>query len=267
MLTHPDHPGTLLFEVADLAATEPHPAAAGAVDQLRAVVRWAREYLCRPHPELGRRGPVCPYAQASLERGTFYLAVRRGRSIDAAALEHLLGDYRTWFRQLEPVTGSGAQFKTILLVFPDLPDAAAAVVDAIQERLKPQYVADGLMIGEFHGGPPPKAGLWNADFRPLRSPLPLLAIRHMVVTDFPFLAGDRDLVAAYLRLFGQVLPAGLRRRVAAEAARWGLPEPGAAVAPVADPAVAAVAGIAGPTATVGPATDPGVVAAPQPQGV
>ncbi|MEV6596607.1 DUF6875 domain-containing protein [Actinoplanes sp. NPDC051346] len=245
MLTHPDHPGTLLFEVADLAATEPHPAAAGAVDQLRAVVRWAREYLCRPHPELGRRGPVCPYAQASLERGSFYLAVRRGTSIDAAALESLLVEYRDWFRRLEPVTGPGAQFKTILLVFPDLPvEAAAAVVDATQERLKPRYVADGLMIGEFHGGPPPKAGLWNADFRPLRSPLPLLAIRHMVVTDFPFLAGDRDLVAAYLRVFGQVLPAGLRRRAAAEAARWGLPEPGLAIG-----------------------NDPGLVAAPQPQEV
>ncbi|OJF15884.1 DUF6875 domain-containing protein [Couchioplanes caeruleus] len=245
MLTHPDHPGTLLFEVADLAAAEPHPAAAGAVDQLRAVVHWAREYLCRPHPELGRRGPVCPYAQASLERGSFYLAVRRGTSIDAAALERLLVEYRDWFRRLEPVTGPGAQFKTILLVFPDLPvEAAATVVDATQQRLKPRYVADGLMIGEFHGGPPPKAGLWNADFRPLRSPLPLLAIRHMVVTDFPFLAGDRDLVAAYLRLFGEVVPAALRRRVAAEAARWGLPAPGVAIG-----------------------DEPGRVAAPQPQGV
>jgi hypothetical protein len=242
MLTHPEHPDIQLFEIADLAADEPpHPVAAGAVDQLRAVVRWAREYLCRPHPELGRRGPVCPFVQASLERGIFYLAVLRGAEFDPQDLEPLLVRYRSWFRRLEPVAGPGAQFKTILLVFPDLStEAAAVVVDATQERLKPRYVADGLMIGEFHGGPPPKAGLWNPDFRPLRSPLPLLAIRHMVATDFAFLAGERDLVAAYLEQFGQVLPANLRQRVAKEAARFGLPEPGVAIGPPVpddDPAV------------------------------
>jgi len=226
VLTHPQDPQCVLFGVADLAGEAPHPVAAGAMEKLRAVARWAEEYLCRPHPDLGRKGPVCPYVQAALERGTFYLAVLRGETFPPDLLADRLVGYRDWFRQLEPSTGPAAQFKTILLVFPDLPqDAASAVVDATQERLKPAYVADGLMIGEFHPGPPAKAGLWNPDFRPLRSPQPLLAIRHMVPSDFPFLAAERELVAAYLERFGTVLPAGLRPRVAVAAARHGLPVP------------------------------------------
>ncbi|MBO4207178.1 DUF6875 domain-containing protein [Micromonospora echinofusca] len=226
MLTHPLLPDLLLFEVADLTTEAPHPALAGVVPALRSVVAWAQEYLCEPHPELGRKGPVCPYAQGSLDRGIFYLAVHRGSTVDPAGLDVLLGGYRDWFRQLEPVSGPAAQFKTILVTMPDLGGATArSVVDAAQERLKPAYTADGLMIGEFHDGPPAKGGLWNPDFRPLRSPLPLLAIRHMVPSDFPFLADDPVTLGAYLRLFAHSGPAGLRQQVAAAASRFGLPLP------------------------------------------
>jgi hypothetical protein len=232
MLIHPNDPDCLLFGVSDLDAGIPHPVAAGVTENLRAVVRWAEEYLCRPHPELGRKGPVCPYVQAALDRGTFYLAVQRGTTFPPKLLQERLMRYRDWFRDLEPRHGPAAQFKTILLVFPDLPqEAATAVVDATQERLKPRYVLEGLMIGEFHSGPPPKAGLWNPDFRPLRSPQPLLAIRHMVPSDFGFLEQNREFVEAYLEHFGHVLPAGLRARVAKVAARYGLPEPGIAIGP------------------------------------
>jgi hypothetical protein len=77
------------------------------------------------------------------------------------------------------------------------------------------------MIGEYHEGPPDKAGLWNSRFRPLRSPVPLLAIRHMVPTDFPFLSLDDDHVAAYLQLFGDRVPTHLQPQVSAATARMG----------------------------------------------
>jgi hypothetical protein len=44
----------------------------------------------------------------------------------------------------------------------------------------------GLMLGEFHANNE-SPGLRNPDFRPLRSPIPMLAIRHMVDSDLPFL--------------------------------------------------------------------------------
>lgn len=226
MLTHPTHPSCVLVEQHDLASEATHPLLDGVADELRAVIRWAREYLCRPHPELGRRGPVCPYAQASLDRGMFFLAVHRGPAVAPESLDEALLVYRDWFRRLPPTGGPPAQYKTILVTLPDVPAPVAnRIVDATQERLKPRYVADGLMIGEFHSGPPEKAGLWNPDFRPLHSPLPLLAIRHMVASDFPFLADDADLVASYLRQFGATIPPALRARVAATAREFRLAAP------------------------------------------
>ena len=223
MLTHPERPGYVLVEERDLTAGEVAPIVADVAGHLRAVLAWARDYLCRPHPDLGRKGPVCPFAQGSLDRGTFFLAVHRGPHATPESLAGALLVYRDWFRVLRPVDGPGAQFKTILLIFPDLDGAEAqAVVDETQARLKPQYVAEGLMLGEFHSGPPQKGGLWNPDFRPLHSPVPLLAIRHMVVTDLPFLIDDTAALGSYLERFGSTAPPALRQRAVEAAARTGL---------------------------------------------
>ncbi|HEX5542764.1 MAG TPA: hypothetical protein VFX60_14580 [Micromonospora sp.] len=232
MLTHPIRPACVLIRERDLDDEADHPALVGIVDKLRGMFSWAREYLSRPHAELGRKGPVCPFVQGAMERERFYLAVYRGTALQGDDLNDELMIYRDWFRVLPPTDGPAAQFKTILLTLPDVSGPAAnALVDAIQQRLKPRYVADGLMIGEFHDGPPDKGGLWNPDFRPLRSPLPLLAIRHMVPSDFPFLAGDPAFLTAYLRMFGDVVPAALRPRVAAAANAFGLSLPAQPAAP------------------------------------
>ncbi|SCL14538.1 hypothetical protein GA0070616_0469 [Micromonospora nigra] len=226
MLNRTLFPEQTLFTEPDLRADPLHPLLTGVVDQLRAVVEWAREYLCEPHPDLGRKGPVCPFAQGSLDRDTFYLAVYRGDTVDEAELDEVLAVYRDWFRHLEPLAGPAAQFKTILLTLPDLPaDLARQIVDRTQSRLKPDYTEQGLMLGEFHDGPPAKGGLWNAEFRPLHSPVPMLVVRHMVASDLPFLADDPVTLAGYLRRFAHNGPASLRRQVAMAAERHGLPVP------------------------------------------
>ncbi|NRQ30984.1 hypothetical protein HII36_03935 [Nonomuraea sp. NN258] len=213
MLTDHTDPSRVLIELSDLDGDDEIVKLYG--EPLRHIVTWARTYLTRPHPELGRKGPVCPYAQTSLDKGTFYLAVCRGEPT-VADLTGLLAGYRAWFQRLVSPEGVSPQFRTILVLVPDLPDdEAAAVIDAAQLELKTDYVRAGLMIGEFYPGPPPKAGLWNTDFRPLGSPVPLLAIRHMVASDFPFLKDDPEQTAAYLERFGDRPPAVLREAIAA----------------------------------------------------
>lgn len=226
MLTRSGFPEQVLFDAADLHAEPPHPLVTGVTERLLEVLAWAQQYLCGPHPDLGRKGPVCPFVQGSLDRGVFYLAVYRGTTLDPDDLDALLAGYRDWFTALEPAHGPAAQFKTILLTLPDLPDEIARVqVDRAQARLKGAYTERGLMIGEFHDGPPAKGGLWNPDFRPLHSPVPLLAIRHMVPSDFPFLADDPVTLGAYLSRFSGSGPVALRRQVAAAATRFGLDLP------------------------------------------
>ncbi|MEV4221104.1 DUF6875 domain-containing protein [Nonomuraea sp. NPDC049725] len=213
MLTDPTDPSRVLIEVSDLDGG--HELVRRYAEPLGHIVTWARAYLCRPHPELGRKGPVCPYAQTSLDRGTFYLAVCPGEP-DAAQVAEVLDGYRSWFQRLVAPEGVSPQFRTILVLLPDLPvDRAPAVIDAAQLALKTRYVEAGLMVGEFYPGPPPKHGLWNPDFLPLGAPVPLLAVRHMVASDFPFLKDDPAHAAAYLERFGERPPAPLREAVAA----------------------------------------------------
>jgi len=111
----------------------------------------------------------------------------------------LVGDLRSVFVNLDPVSGVESVTKTILIVFPRVTDETAPrLIDGLQAKLKPEFVDDGLMLGQFHSMNN-EPGLWNDQFRPLRSPIPLLAIRFMVGGDIPFLKRQTDDVALRLR--------------------------------------------------------------------
>ncbi|MBW4718782.1 DUF6875 domain-containing protein [Saccharothrix obliqua] len=219
MLTHPDDPRRVLVERGDLDPLALPAELRGYEIHLRATFDWGRGYLTNPHPDLGRAGSVCPFASASLTRERFFLAVQPGVPADVREPAETLRFYRDWFLELAPRDQPSAQITTILVLFPDIPaDAVESLVDGVQALLKPEYVRMGLMIGEFHNGPPAKSGLWNRDFRPLRSPVPMLAMRHMVPTDYPFLREDPEQARVYLELFGDQVPAQLRDQVERERA-------------------------------------------------
>ncbi len=43
------------------------------LDALQAVGEWIKTFVVRPHKDLGRAGPVCPFVPGALERRTFWL--------------------------------------------------------------------------------------------------------------------------------------------------------------------------------------------------
>jgi hypothetical protein len=218
MLRHPDAPDLFLLKPAD-AQDDPAgwPAEArAALPAARLIFDWARGYLSRPHPDLGRPGPVCPFVPQSLQSSGFWVTAHHGARPLPAELVRTVLRYRDWFVRLEPSHGRRAQLKTILVLFPDIATAdAPRLVDRTQELLKTEFVRAGLMVGEFHPGPPSAPGLRNKDFRPLRSPVPLLAIRHMVPSDLPFLTGNPEHLAAYLARFSDAVPSACRSRLEA----------------------------------------------------
>jgi len=151
----------------------------------------------------------------SLRSSRFWVTAHHGARPEPAELVRTVTRYRDWFGRLEPVSGHRAQLKTILILFPDVATAdAPGLVDHTQQLLKTEFVRAGLMVGEFHPGPPQAPGLWNEDFRPLRSPVPLLAIRHMVPSDLPFLTADAGHLAAYLARFSGEIPPSCQARLA-----------------------------------------------------
>ncbi len=176
---------------------------------------WVRDFLGRPHRDVGRAGHVCPFVAISLALDTIWFASVPGEQPDRAALLTLVAQLRDRFLALEPTAPIDAINKAIVVVFGDLDrEHAAELIGGVQKELKPEFVKKGLMIGEFFPGNT-TPGLRNAAFRPLDSPVPMIAIRLMVESDLPFLSRDLDTPAlrsmylrAYLRRLGS--EAGLK---------------------------------------------------------
>ncbi|ODG98281.1 hypothetical protein A4S05_09865 [Nostoc sp. KVJ20] len=172
------------------------------------IMDWVKNFLGRPHPNLGRTGAVCPFVPLSLKSNTIRLAVIRTKDLYSEQLEDVVGRYRDIFLEMDLKEQELAINKAFLLIFPDVHiEDATKLIDSVQQKLKPLFVESGLMIGEFHKRND-SPGLHNPNFRPLRSPIPLLAIRFMVEADLPFLLSPADprlrirYLEAYLKRFG-----------------------------------------------------------------
>ncbi|MEH2411977.1 DUF6875 domain-containing protein [Nostoc sp.] len=171
-------------------------------------IDWVKNFLGRPHPNLGRPGAVCPFVPYSLKSNSIRLAVIRAKDLYPKQVEDIVGGYRDIFLGTELKEQELAINRAFLLIFPDIHiEEASKLIDSVQQKLKPLFVESGLMIGEFHKRNQ-SPGLHNPDFRPLRSPIPLLAIRFMVEADLPFLESPADprlrirYLEAYLKCFG-----------------------------------------------------------------
>ena len=168
------------------------------LDAFQQASHWVENYLAQPHPQLGRPGAVCPFAHSALVNDSICIAVvrldpdRRRERIREAIEFHLNA-----FLARGTTEGQRALQATLIL-FPDVsPEEAPDLIDGTKEELKAAFIKQGLMLGEFHASNT-SPGLHNPNFMPLRSPIPMLAIRRMVATDLAFL--DRPEYDAKMRL-------------------------------------------------------------------
>jgi len=153
------------------------------------VLAWIRGFLARPHPQLGRPGLVCPFVPTALALDTIWMAEVPEPAPSFERISAIITEYRNVFLKMEPTSGPEAMEKVFLVVFPSLGTNGSEVIDKVHASLKKYFVEIGLLVGEFHAfneGP----GLRNPDFRPLRCPVPMLAIRHLVESDLPFLTRE-----------------------------------------------------------------------------
>jgi hypothetical protein len=173
--------------------------------------RWVKDYLTRPHPELGRSGDVCPWVETSIRERLLFLTALRDAGTRKEWVERVMARLGQHLLDLEPRVGKRVAFKAIIALFPHLPAAETpALIDGLHARLKPCFVDQGLMLGEFYPTCD-KPGLRNPGFRPLRSRTPLLVIRFQVPSDLGFLVDRWRYVCAYLRTLGSAGCEELRR--------------------------------------------------------
>lgn len=176
------------------------------LDALRAVAEWITTFVAVPNKDLGRSGPVCPFVPGGRERQTLWLAAEQVSGRSVLDVVRLVDAYKRRFLRMQPVDGEDADYKAMVVVFPDL--SAERTNDLFGELLEhlqvPSYVEDGLVVGAFHERNDGRA-IYNAEFRPFRSPVPFVLIRRAVVHDWKFFLDDEAALTRWAQHFG--LPA------------------------------------------------------------
>jgi hypothetical protein len=171
---------------------------------LHAVAGWIKTYVVKPHEDLGRAGPVCPFVPGALERKTLWLAPEQIADRDVPAVVELINGYQRLFLDTRPTDGDDANYKVIVIVFTDLSaDRAQGVFDDVLQQLAvPSYVEDGIVFGPFYEGHEGTA-IYNSSFRPFQSPVPFLFVRHGVTGDWKFFLDNEDWLNLRARRYGE----------------------------------------------------------------
>ncbi len=189
-----EQPITNLLPLEELDnASRTRDLADGALDALRAVADWTTTFVARPHGDLGRAGPVCPFVPGALERDTLWLAPEQVSDRDMPDVVERLKGYQRLFKNAQPTDGDEATYKSIVVVFTDLPEDRAGefFADVLEQLAVPSYTNDGFVMGGFHEGSVGTA-IYNASFRPFTSPVPFLLMRQAVVDDWKFFLDNDD---------------------------------------------------------------------------
>lgn len=171
---------------------------------LRAVADWTKTFVAKPHRDLGRAGPVCPFVPVALDHKTLWLAAQRSTYRSASDVIQLIDGYKRLLLAAPPVDGHNANYKSIVVVFTDLPAAHAKdfFSGVLQQISVPSYVNDGLVMGPFYDGNDGTA-IYNPNFRPFTSPVPLLLMRRAVISDWKFFLNDEDWLKLWARRYGE----------------------------------------------------------------
>lgn len=172
-------------------------------EDLATVLEWLRDYVSKPSPHLGRRGAVCPFVPPALNAAAVRLSFHYDTNADPDLIRSvLLTELLQFHGTAEPPGSSGTSLASLLAVFPHADPAGWAVIDRVHGDLKDIAVANGLMIGQFHPACVTSA-VRNPSFAVSRSPIALVAIRHMAPHDVLFLHDRREWFEAYHGRFGR----------------------------------------------------------------
>jgi len=167
---------------------------------LRAMSDWTRSFLMRDHADLGRDGNVCPFTSMGARMDTLRFGVSSAAPEDIPLIRTELLDIFAQFEAIPHPRKMGI-YRAIMVAFPNCSGAEGiAALSKVQKSLRFFSFRKARMIGLFH--PDADApGLWNPKFRPLRSPIPIIALRSLVVQDAAFVLRHPLLAPAYLANF------------------------------------------------------------------
>ncbi len=150
---------------------------------------WIQRFIMQPHPALGRKGAVCPFAKPAHEERALLFCAFDAADVPFDAYIDILMRLPRLFERLTRARGEPTELLS-LGVFPLglRPNAYYKFIDCAHTILKPFYMECGLMLGEFHPAST-VAGAHSDTFRPMRADMPLFVIRAMARHDILFIDG------------------------------------------------------------------------------
>ena len=151
-------------------------------DSYDRVLPYAREFLCAKHPY--REGRVCPFVPSALRSGTILFSHCAESSSKAAQVQRV----RLSAEHLVDKRGLSPSSSALLILFPH--DYSVQELLDVHLETKEYCVRRSLMIGALFPDSMARS-LHSADFFPLRTPIPTLVIRDMVLSDLQFLDQER----------------------------------------------------------------------------
>lgn len=174
---------------------------------LETVEEWLTEYISASHPEIGRTGPICPFVAPSRKNRTMEIRLRLAGH--APALELIEEIARSSLREYELTTwqGRNPMLRAMVVALPDLRSEDTGLLDQAHARVKDDFVAQGLMIGQFHENCEVTAAR-NPRFAVSKAPLPLFAIRAIALHDVFFLSERPHWFQQYRERFGKFFGPG-----------------------------------------------------------
>jgi Domain of unknown function (DUF6875) len=192
----------LLDDLTDVNKT--NKLAEGDLTALHALAEWISSFVTRPHKDLGRAGPVCPFVPDALKYKTLWLAPERIEGKHASDVIQLANKYKKLLLDVQPVDGDAAGYKSIIVVFPDLSVARArALFDEVFQNLAiPSYAEAGFVMGGFYDTNEGTA-LYNSSFHPFQSPAAFLLIRRAVISDWKFFLNNEEMLNLWARRYGE----------------------------------------------------------------
>ena len=166
------------------------------------IQEWLSSYVSRPNPELGRKGPVCPFVPPALRTDAveFVFHYDLDRAHESAFFDELVQEFDDFDATAEPVRLSRTSLASRLVVLPRADDSCWALIDSIYETLKDAAVARGLMVAQFHPNCDVRA-VRNEGFRVATSPVAAVAIRRMAPHDILFLDSSAERFHEYEHRF------------------------------------------------------------------
>jgi hypothetical protein len=171
---------------------------------LHAVAGWIGTYVVKPHKDLGRAGPVCPFVAGALERKVLWLAPEHIADRDVPEVVELMNGYKRLLLDTRPTDADDVIHNVIVVVFTDLPaDRAQGIFgDVIQQLAVSSYAEDGILFGPYYEGNEAMA-IYNSSFRPFQSPVPFLFVRHGVTGDWKFFLDDEEWLSLWAHRYGE----------------------------------------------------------------